>query len=134
MLPEALIDRQVAGHPAVLSLGVPEWHHVDPFPAKGLDKALDPAVGSGRVGTGSGVAQFQGAAGLGGRLGDVDGSVVAHHRAALNDLAVEPDDRTAEQADYRWFLLVRKDLDIGQPHGVNRFAAAVGNDRDMDLV
>ena len=59
-------------------------------------------------------------------LGDVSGSVVAHHPPALDPLAVEPGDSTAEKADHCWLLLVCQDLDIGQPCHVV--------DGDMDLV
>lgn len=80
------------------------------------------------------MAQPQGAVGLGERLGDVGGIVVAHHPPALDALAVEPGNGTAEKADHSWFLLVRQYLDIGQPRGVNRFAVVAGNDGDMALL
>ena len=47
--------------------------------------------------------QPQGAASLGERLGDVGGSVVAHHPAALDPLAVEPGVSTAEKGDHHGF-------------------------------
>ncbi len=53
---------------------------------------------------------------------------------ALDSLAVEPGHGTAEKADHRWLLIIRQDLHVGQPCGVNRFAEAGGNDSDMDLV
>jgi hypothetical protein len=62
--------------------------------------------------------QSKGAASRSERLGDVGGTVVAHHPPALEPLAVEPGDSTAEKADHRWLLLVRQDLDVGQPGGV----------------
>lgn len=67
-----------------------------------------------------------GAAGLGERLGDVGGAVVAHHPTAFDTLAVEPSDGTAEKADHGWLLLICQHLDVSQPGGVI--------DGDMDLV
>jgi len=61
------------------------------------------------------VPQPQGAAGLGKRFGDVGRAVVARHPAALDPLAVEPGDSTAEKADHRWFLLVLQDFDVREP-------------------
>ena len=86
--------------------------------AEGLDKALGLAAGSGHVGPGADMPQPQGLAGPGERLGDVDRAVIAYHSAALDALAVEPSDGTAEEADHRWLLLVRQDLDVGQACGV----------------
>lgn len=76
----------------------------------------------------------QSVASLGERLGDVSGSVVAHHPPALVAfgfcvavlLAVEPGDSTAEKTDPSWLLLVCQDLDVDQPCRVV--------DGDMDLV
>jgi len=118
VLPEAVIDRQVAGQPVVALLGVWEGHGVGPLPAEGLDESLCFAVGSWRVGPGANVPQPQGAAGHGKRFGDVGRAVVAHHPAALDPLAVEPGDSTAEKADHRRLLLIRQHLDIGKPCGV----------------
>ncbi len=126
MLPEAVIDRQVTRQPAVPLVGVLEGHGVGPFPAQGLDKSLGLAVGAGRVGPGSDMAQSQGAASLGKGIGDIGGAVVAHHPAALDPLAVEPGKRPGEEADHGWFLLVLQYLDVRQPRGVV--------DGDMDLV
>ena len=60
------------------------------------------------------------------RLRDLCRPVVAHHPAALDSLAVEPGDSTAEKADHRRFLLVWHHLDVRQPRGVI--------DGDMNLV
>lgn len=126
MLPEAVIDPQVTRQPVVPLLRVLEGHGVSPFPAQGLDKSLGFAVGAGRVGPGSDMAQPESAASLGERLGDVSGSVVAHDHAALDPLAVEPGKRPGEEADLGWLLLVLQYLDVGQPRGVVN--------GDMDLV
>ncbi len=69
--------------------------------------------------------QLEDTASLGERFGEVGRPVVAHHPAALDPLAVEPGDSTAEKVDHRWLLLVWKHLDEGQPRGVI--------DGDMDL-
>ena len=126
MLPEAVIDRQVAGQPAVALLRVCKGHGVGPFPAERLDESLCLPVGSGRVGPGADVPQAQGPAGLGKRFGDIGRAVVAHYPPAFDPLAVEPGDCPAEKADHRWLLLVCQHLDIGQPCGVIH--------GDMDLV
>ena len=118
MLPEPVIDRQVARQPAVPFLGVLEGHGVGPLTAEGLNEPLRLAVGSGRVGPGADVAQTQSLAGLGERPGDVGRTVVAHHPPALHPLGVEPGDRAAEKADHGWFLLISEDLDVRQPGGV----------------
>jgi hypothetical protein len=68
VLPEPVIDRQVAGQPAVPFLGVLEGHGVGPLAAEGLNEALRFAVGSGRVGPGADVPKSQGVASLGERL------------------------------------------------------------------
>ena len=49
MLPEPVIDGQVAGQPVVPFLGVLERHGVGPLAAERLDESLRLAVGSGRV-------------------------------------------------------------------------------------
>ena len=59
-------------------------------------------------------------------LGEVCRPVDAHQPAALDPLAVEPGDSTAQKADHRRLLLVRKHFDIGQTRGVIN--------GDMDLV
>ena len=118
MAPAAVIDRQIAAQPAVSLLRVWDGHGIGPFLAEGLDKALGLAVGSGRVGPGADVPQPQGLAGPGERLGDVGRAVIAHHPAALDALAVEPGDGSAEEADHRWLLLIRQHLDVGQACGV----------------
>ena len=118
VLPEAVIDRQVAGQPAVPFLGVLERHPISPLTAEGLDEPLGLAVGPGRVGPGADVPEANSAAGLAERLGDVGRAVVAHHPPALDALAVEPGEGPAEKADHRWLLLVRQHLDISQPSGV----------------
>ena len=56
MLPEPVIDRQVAGQPAVAFFRVREGHGVGPLLAEGLDESLGLAVGSGRVRPGADVA------------------------------------------------------------------------------
>ena len=121
MLPEAVIDRQVAGQPAVPFLGVLERHPISPQTAEGLDEPLGLAVGSGRVGPGADVPEAKGAAGLGERLEDIGRAVVAHHPPAFYPLAVEPGDGPAEEADHHWFLLVRQYLDVCQPGGGHVF-------------
>jgi len=65
-------------------------------------------------------------ASFGESFGDVRRPVVAHHPAALDPLAVEPGDSTAEKADHRRLLLICEHLDVDQPCGVV--------DSDMDLV
>jgi len=118
VLPEAVIDRQVAGQPVISLIGVLVGHRVGPFPAERLDEPLSFAVGSGRVGPAADVPEPQGAAGLGERLGDVGRTVVAHHPSALDPLTVEPCKRPSEEADHRWLLLVLQHLDVRQPRGV----------------
>ena len=118
MLPETVVDRQVPRQPPVPLLRVPESHGVGPLPAERLDESLRFAVGPGGVWPGPDVLQPEGEAGLGERRGDVGGAVVAHHPAALDPLAVEPGDRTAEEADHGGLQLVRQDLDVSQPGGV----------------
>lgn len=49
MLPKPIIDRQVAGQPAVALVGILEGHGVGPLAAEGLDEPLGLAVGSGCV-------------------------------------------------------------------------------------
>ncbi len=118
MLPEAVIDRQIAGQPPVPLLGVRIGHGEGPLLAQGLNEPLRLAVGAGRLGPGEDVSEAQGAAGLCERLGDMGGAVVAHHPPALDALGVEPVDCTTEKADHRWLLLVRQHLDIGEASGV----------------
>jgi hypothetical protein len=126
VLSEAVIDPQVARQPAVPLLGVREGHGISPFLAKGLDNPLGLAVGSGCLGPGADEPQPEDTARLGERLRDVRRPVVAHHPAALDPLAFDPSDGTAEKANYRWLLLVCQNLDVGQSRGVI--------DGDMDLV
>ena len=90
-----------ARQPAVPFLGVREGHGIGPFLGKCLYVALGVDVVFGCVGPGADVPQHQGAVSLGERLGDVGGFVVAHHTPALDPLAVEPGDRTAEKDDHR---------------------------------
>ena len=71
MLPEPVIDRQVARQPPVAFLRVLEGHRVGPLPAEGLDKALGLAVGAGRVGPGADFLEAKAAAGLPKCFGDV---------------------------------------------------------------
>jgi len=118
VVPEPVIDRQVARQPPVAFLRVLEGHRVGPLPAEGLDKALGLAVGAGRVGPGADVLEAKGAAGFGKCFGDVGRAVVAHHLTALHALAVEPGHSPAQEADGRALLLVSEDLDVGQPCGV----------------
>ena len=53
MLPEPVIDRQVARQPLVEFLRVLERHLIGPFPAQCLNELLRFAVAPGRVGPGS---------------------------------------------------------------------------------
>ena len=62
MLPEEVIDRQVAGHPVVALLGVRKGHGVGPSPAERLDEPLSFTVCSGRVGLGAVTARKDDAA------------------------------------------------------------------------
>ena len=108
MLPEAVIDRQIAGQPAVALLGVRVGHGVSPLLAQGLNEPLRFAVCAGRVGPGADVSEAQGAAGLVERLGDIGRAFVAHHPTALDALEVEPGDCTTKKDDHRWLVLVRQ--------------------------
>jgi hypothetical protein len=118
VLPEEVIDRQIAGQPPVALLGVRVGHSVSPLLAQGLNETLRFAVGAGRVRPGADVSEAQGAAGLGERLGDIGGAVVAHHPTALDALGVEPGDCSTEKADHRWLLLIHQHLHVGMPGGV----------------
>jgi hypothetical protein len=118
VLPEAVIDPQIAGKPADQFFWVLERHSISPFLAEGLNEPLCFAVGAGRVRPGANVPEAQGAAGLGERLGDIGGAVVAHHPLGIDSLAVEPGNGPAEQADDRWLLLIRQHLGIGETSGV----------------
>lgn len=115
VLPQPVFDRQVARQPAVPLFRARKGHGVGLFLAGGLDQPLGLAVGSGRVGPGADVPQPQSAASHSERLGDVSGSVVAHYPPALDRLAVEPGDSTAEKADHCWLLLVCQDLVVADP-------------------
>jgi len=134
VLPETVLDRQVASQPAVPLLRVLEGQGIGPLPAERLDESFRLAVGSGRVRPSADVPQPQNAAGLGKSLGDVGGAFVAHHPAALVAvgfrvavaLTVEPGDRRRERADHCWLLLISQHLDVRQAGGVV--------DSDMDLV
>jgi len=126
VLPEPVIDPQVASQPAFPLFRVRESHGIGPFFTEGLDEPLGLAVGSGCVGPGADVPQPEDTASYGERFGDVRRPVVAHHPAALDLLAVEPGDSTAEKADHRRLLLVCEHLDVGQSCGVI--------DSHMDLV
>ncbi len=106
MLLEAIIDRQLAGQPAVALLRIWDRHGVGPLAAESLDEPLSLAVGSGRVGPGADVPQLEDMASLGQRFVDVCRPVVAHHPAALDPLAVDPGDGTADKADHRRLLFV----------------------------
>lgn len=53
MLSEPVIDRQVAGQPAVPFIGVLVRHGVGPLPTQRQDEPLSLAVGPGRVGPGA---------------------------------------------------------------------------------
>ena len=64
MLPEPVIDRQVAGQPTVAFLGVLERHPVGPFPAEGLNESLGLAISPGGVGPCADVLEAQSLAGL----------------------------------------------------------------------
>ncbi len=55
MLPETVIDREVARNPAVALAGVLERHPVGSSSAEGLDKPLRFAVDAGHVGSGADV-------------------------------------------------------------------------------
>lgn len=105
MLPETVIDRQVAGQPAVLFLGFPVLHGIGLPTAAGLVEPLGLAVGSRHVGAGAGVYDAKCTADIGERSGDVGRAVVAHHPATLDPLGVEPGHSAAEKADHRWLLL-----------------------------
>ncbi len=65
MLPEPVIDRQVARQPTVLFLGVLERHPVGPFLTEGLDRALGFSVGTRRVRPGADLLEAQCLARLG---------------------------------------------------------------------
>jgi len=118
VLPEPVIDRQVARQPPAAFLRVLEGYRVCLFPAEGLDKALGLAVGAWRVGSGADVFEAKGAAGFGKCFGDVGRAVVAHHLTALHALAVEPGHIPALEADGPALLLVNEDLDVDQPCGL----------------
>jgi len=117
--PDAVIDRQVLRQPGFSLLGVFERHHISPFLAEGLDESLRFLVGSWLVAPPADVAHPEHAASFGERLGNVRRPAVAcTYRAALDPLAVESDDSTAEKADHCWFLSVCEHLGVGQPRGV----------------
>ena len=59
MLPETVIDRQVARQPLVAFLCVLARHSVAPFPAESRNKSLSFAVGAGLVGPGADVLEAQ---------------------------------------------------------------------------
>jgi hypothetical protein len=73
------------------------------FLTEGLNEPLRFAVGSGSVGPCADLREAQGAAGLGERLGDIGGAVVAQHPQALDALGVEPCNEPAEKVDHRCF-------------------------------
>ncbi len=59
------------------------------------------------------------AAGLGDRLADIGGAVVAHHPPVIDSLAFDPGDYTVEKAEHRWLLLIRQYLHVVEAGGVN---------------
>ena len=65
MLPEPVVDRQLARQPPVAFLRVLEGHRVGPLPAEGLGKVLGLDVSAGRVGPGADVLEAKGASGCG---------------------------------------------------------------------
>ncbi len=65
MLPDPVIDLQVAGQPPVPFVGVLVAHGLGPFASQGLDQSRGLPFGSGLVGPGADVPEHQGAAGLG---------------------------------------------------------------------
>jgi hypothetical protein len=81
-----VLDRQVAGQPAVALVGVRIGHGIGPLAAEGLDEPFGFADGSARVGPGSDVPEPEGAAGLGEPPGDVGGAFLAHHPPTLDAL------------------------------------------------
>ncbi len=75
MLPETVIDRQVARPPTIAFHRVLERHPVGLFPAEGLDEQFVSAVGPRRVGPGADVSEAQDLARLGKAARDVGGAV-----------------------------------------------------------
>jgi len=101
VLPEPVIDRQIARQPPVAFLRVLEVHRVGPLPPECLDKALGLAVAAGRGWLCADLLEAKGAAGFGKCFGDVGRAVVAHHLTPFHALAVEPSHSPAQEADCR---------------------------------
>ena len=118
MLPQSVIDRQVAWKPAVSLLRVLERHGVGPFPAERLNEPFGLAVGPGGVGPGPDVPEPHGQAGHGELPGDVCRPVVRHDPPALDPLPVEPGDGSGQKADHGGLLLVGQHLHVGEARGV----------------
>ena len=100
------------------------WQGVGPLAQQGLDEAFGLAVGLGRVRPGAEVAQAEHPAGLAKEARDVARAVVGHHALDPNAETLEPAQRPDEEAGDRPALLVRQDLDVGEPGGIV--------DRDVD--
>jgi hypothetical protein len=64
------------------------------------------------------VAQAEQPAGLAKQARDVARAIVGHHPLDPDALALEPAQRTDQEAGGRLAFLVRQDLDIGEPRGV----------------
>ena len=106
--------REVGG----TGLGSAVRQSVSPFAQQGLNEPLGLAVGLGCVGPGADVAQAQHPAGLTKAARDITRAVVGHHALDPNAETLEPAQRPDEEAVDRLALLVRQDLDEGEPGSV----------------
>ena len=85
MLPQSVMDRQVARKPAVSLLRVLERHGVGPFLAKGLNEPFGFAVGPWRVGPGADVLELEDAAGFGKGLGACSAIILIYNVSHIID-------------------------------------------------
>ena len=105
---------QLSGSPARGGVGA----FVGPFSEQGLDQALSLSIGAGGVGPSSGVLHSELETQSGEEMGDVGGSVVGHNPADLDAVALEEDQRTAQEGRCGIGLFVGQDLDIGKTREV----------------
>ncbi len=117
MLPEPVIDRQVARQPTIAFLCVLEGHPVGPFPAEGLNESLGFAVGAGRVGPGPVCLRPR-------ALHALESCVRRRPDRYLTSPAgtphpgCRPSHSTAQKADGGGLLIIRQHLDVGHAGGV----------------
>jgi len=116
--PDAVIDRQVSRQPGLSLLGGLERHRISTFNAEGLDEPLGHSVRAWRVRPGADVLEAEDSGRPCECVGKVGRAVVAYDLTAIDSLAIEPGQCSAQEANGCGLLLVSENLHIGRPCGV----------------